>query len=197
MQGISRRIDEYMAFSLRMDQAPLKRLRHRYRQEYGTTMRGLLVEHGVDPDDYLAYVHDLPIEDLLAPNVALKQVLGELPWRKVVFTSATRQHANRVLAALDVAAHFDGVFDIRDTQYVCKPNAAAYHSVCDALGVGAAECIMIEDSIPNLQAAKTLGMLTVLVGSADGADGADFVIDRIEAISDIGRGLAEVSADKG
>jgi putative hydrolase of the HAD superfamily len=197
MQGISRRIDEYMAIRLGMGEALLKRLRRRYREEYGTTMRGLLVEHGVDTDDYLAYVHDLPIQDLLAPNVALDQALGELPWRKVIFTSATREHADRVLAALDVEAHFEGVFGIRDTGYVCKPNAVAYHSVCDALDVGADECIMVEDSLPNLQAAKKLGMLTILVGCADGVDGADFVIRRIEAIADIAHWVAGGAADQG
>jgi putative hydrolase of the HAD superfamily len=190
MDTISQRINAYMAERLGMDEALIGQLRPRYWKEYGTTLRGLYVELGADPEDYLAYVHGFSVRDMLAPNAELDQVLGRLPWRKVILTSASGDHAHRVLTALGVRQHFERIFGIEDTGYVCKPHPSAYRTVLDSLGVGAEDSIMLDDSIANLRAAGALGMLTVLVGSTDHEDGADFVIRRIEEAGDVTRLLA-------
>jgi putative hydrolase of the HAD superfamily len=190
MDVLSQRINEYMALRLGMDEETIKALRPRYWEQYGTTMRGLTTEHGISADDYLAYVHDFSVRGLLAPNAELDAVLQRLPWRKVVFTSSTRGHTQQVLEALGIAQHFDRIFDIRDTGYVCKPDPAAYRVVLLALGMQAEQCLLVDDSLPNLQAAARLGMTTVWVGSHGCADGVTWAIDRIEGMADVARVVA-------
>jgi len=182
MDVISQRINEYMALRLGMDEVTRKALRTRYMSQYGTTMRGLLLEHGIDADDYLEHVHGFSVQEMLTPNAELDAALVQLPWRKVIFTSSTREHTQKVLAALGVTRHFERTFDIRQTGYVCKPNPAAYHSVLEVLGLRAEQCLLVDDSLPNLQTAASLGMATVWVGSHDRADGVTWAIDRIESI---------------
>jgi putative hydrolase of the HAD superfamily len=187
MDVVGKRINEYMAQRLGMDEATIKTLRSRYWEQYGTTMRGLLLEHGINADDYLDYVHGFSVRELLAPNAELARVLEQLPWRKVIFTSSTREHTQQVLEALAIARHFGRTFDIRDTGYVCKPNPAAYQVVLQTLGLQAEQCLLVDDSLPNLQAAAKLGMVTVWVGSQERADGVTWAIDRIECIADVAR----------
>jgi len=190
MQAISGRINSYMVERLGMAQDLVRQLRPRYWEEYGTTLRGLYVESGIDPEDYLPYVHDFSVEELLAPNAELDRVLGSLPWRKVVLTSASKEHAHRVLTALGVRQHFERLFGIRDTCHVCKPHPSAYRTVLDTLCISAEHSIMLDDSIANIHAAGALGMVTVLVGPDHVVDGADFVISRIEEAADVARRLA-------
>lgn len=191
MDMVSQRISQYMALRLGMDEATIKELRPRYWKQYGTTMRGLLVEFQIDPDDYLFYVHDFLVAELLAPNHELNQALALLPWRKVIFTNSTRQHAQQVLAALEVEQHFERIFDIKDTGYVGKPHPSAYHSVLDLLATRAEHCIVFDDSIVNLHAARELGMVTVLVGSAARVDGVDLAIAKIEEVAEVVHGGLE------
>jgi putative hydrolase of the HAD superfamily len=187
MDVVGRRINDYMALRLGMDEATIKALRPRYWEQYGTTMRGLLLERGIDADDYLDYVHGFSAQEFLAPNVELDRALAGLPWRKVIFTSSTREHTQQVLVALAIARHFERTFDIRDTRYVCKPDPAAYHVVLEALGLQAEQCLLVDDSLPNLQTAASLGMTTVWVGSQQRAEGVAWAIDRIESIADVAR----------
>ena len=185
MEAISRRINAYMVERLGMDKALVRKLRPRYWREYGTTLRGLCVEGDIDPEDYLSFVHDLPVGEMLAPNAELDRVLGSLPWRKVILTSASSEHAHRVLTALGVRQHFERLFGIRDTGYVCKPHPSAYRTVFDALNISAELSIMLDDSIANLLAAGALGMVSVLVGPDHDEDGADFVIGRVEEAANV------------
>ena len=185
MEAISSRISAYMIERLGMDRAQVRKLRPRYWKEYGTTLRGLCVESDIDPEDYLSYVHDFSVGEMLAPNAELDRVLGSLPWRKVILTSASSEHAHTVLTALGVRQHFERLFGIRDTGYVCKPHPSAYRTVFDALNISAELSIMLDDSIANLRAAGALGMITVLVGPDHDEDGADFVIGRIEEAADV------------
>lgn len=185
MDIVSRRINEYMALRLGMDEATINKLRPHYWKQYGTTMRGLLVEFQIDPDDYLSYVHNFSVAELLAPNEGLHEALTRLPWHKVIFTNASAQHAQEVLAVLGVREHFERIFDIRDTGYVGKPDPSAYHCVLDSLGAGAGDCIALDDSIANLRTARELSMITVLVGSVERVDGVDFAIARIEEVAEV------------
>ena len=198
MEAVSQRICAYMATRLGMDEATINELRPRYWKQYGTTMRGLLVEYHIDPDEYLWYVHDLAMTDFLTANEELGQALADVPWYKVVFTNASRQHAEKTLAAIDVSQHFQRVFDIKDTGYIGKPDLRAYQHVLDALGAAAPECVIIEDSAVNLRPAKALGMTTVLVGLEEAAerlaagettDSADFAIGRIVDVARVARRL--------
>jgi len=192
MGVVSRRIDGFMATRLGMDEALIRQLRPRYWQQYGTTMRGLLEEYEIDADDYLSYVHDFCVTDLLAKNERLDRVLTGLSWRKAIFTNAPAEHAHKVLEALGVAHHFERVFDVRATGLVAKPDPRAFRHVVEALGVDVDACVVLDDSMPNLKTAKRLGMVAVLVGSAQRADGVDFAISSIEEVAEVARDLASV-----
>lgn len=165
-------------------------LRRRYFQTYGTTMRGLQVNHHIDPDEYLHYVHDIPLDQYLQPNPKLDGVLAGLPQQKIIFTNASREHAERVLDTLGIRHHFVQIVDVRDMDYESKPHAIAYRRICDLLDVQPRDCMLVEDNVRNLQPAKNLGMTTVLVG--DVSQGLDHSVDyTIPCIEDIGQVIGQ------
>lgn len=168
-------------------------LRRHYFQTYGTTMRGLQVNHYVDPDEFLHFVHDIPLHEYLQPNPQLDAILGSITQDKVIFTNASREHAERVLDHLGIRRHFERIVDVRDMDYKSKPQPGAYRRICGLLDVRPEECVLVEDNIRNLHPAKALGMVTVLVsnGSACTDDGIDYVIPRIE---EIGAVLTQIAA---
>ena len=166
-------------------------LRQRYFQTYGTTMRGLQINHHIDPDEFLHYVHDIPLDQFLGPNPELDAVLASLPQAKIIFTNASREHAEAVLAVLGIRRHFVQIVDVRDMDYESKPHAVAYRRICELLDVPPNQCLLVEDNVRNLAPAKALGMTTVLVGdgSQAGSDIVDYAIGRVE---DIQRVLVEI-----
>ena len=194
MNEIRRLILRYIETRLGLSPAEADSLRHEYLQAYGTTMRGLQVNHHIDPDEYLEFVHDFPLHDCLQPNPALDEVLASLPQDKVIFTNASREHATRVLTVLGLARHFKRIVDIRDMGYESKPEPAAYRRICEMLVVRPEECLLVEDSVRNLRPARALGMMTVLVhGGSDSADDSvDYSISRLE---EIGRVLTNLAPD--
>jgi putative hydrolase of the HAD superfamily len=184
---------DYIRTHLLLSAEEAEALRRKYFQAYGTTMRGLQLNHGIDPDEFLAFVHDLPLELYLEPNPELDAALARLPQEKVVFTNASREHAERVLAILGIGRHFERIVDVRDVGYESKPQPGAYRRICELLRVEPWECAIVEDSARNLLPARALGMATVLV-QADGAGaqpGVDVAIERIEEIEDAIRRVAD------
>ena len=172
-------------FDLSPEQADL--LRRQYFAMYGTTMRGLQINHHIDPDEFLHYVHDIPLHQFLQPNPELDAVLAAIPQDKIVFTNASREHAGRVLSTLGIRQHFSRIVDVRDLNYESKPQPSAYRRICELLDLQPEECMLVEDNVRNLQPAKALGMITVLVanGQDAAADAADHVIARIEDIEQV------------
>ncbi|OGO34590.1 MAG: pyrimidine 5'-nucleotidase, partial [Chloroflexi bacterium RBG_16_57_11] len=118
------RMGQYMVEVLGLPEDQVPALRRSYFETYGTTLRGLQIHHHVDPDDYLSYVHDLPLEQYIRPNPALRALLLSLPQQRWVFTNSDADHARRVMTILDVQDCFDGIIDIRALEYVCKPEPA-------------------------------------------------------------------------
>lgn len=158
------RINRYMREVVGIAAAEVDGLRRAYWAQYGVTLGGLMRHYGVDPEDYLEYVHDVDVRGRLVPDPDLRTALEALRGTKVVFTNGSRGHADRVLGALGLADQFADIFDIRVADYRPKPYADPYHAVLRRLGVEGARCVMVEDSLPNLETAKHLGMRTVLVG---------------------------------
>jgi putative hydrolase of the HAD superfamily len=177
MQAIGRLIRQYIVQEYGMTAEEADTLARRYHQEYGTSMRGLLLNHNLDAERFLAYVHDFPV-DVLQPNPHLDALLAGLPGEKVIFTNADRAHAERVLAQLGIRRHFSRIVDVVAIDYISKPNLAAYTNCLHLLDAHPAECVLIEDTGRNLTPAKQLGMTTVLVdGNPD--DCADYKIPTI------------------
>jgi putative hydrolase of the HAD superfamily len=174
-----------------MPPAEVPTLREHYYRVYGTTMRGLQVHHGIDPEDYLAYVHNIPIEDYIGPNDELDRVLAEIGMEKTIFTNASAEHARRVLAVLGIERHFDCIIDVRALGYIAKPDPEAYQRALAILGAEGDECLIVDDRARNLTPAKKLGMITVLVSDDATATrqgqskDVDFVIGEVVEIGDV------------
>jgi putative hydrolase of the HAD superfamily len=191
MVEIGRLMGQYMEERLGMSPTEVPALREFYYRTYGTTMRGLQIHHGIDPEDYLAYVHRVPLEDYIGPNGELDRVLAEIEAEKVVFTNASAEHARHVLAILGIERHFNCIIDVRALGYMSKPNPEAYQRALEILGVEGDECLIIDDRARNLAPAKKLGMITVLVSNEktvspqDQLKEVDFVIGEVAKIGDV------------
>lgn len=184
-------IHRYLEERLGIPREEVPQLRRAYYERYGTTLRGLQLHHRVDPDDYLAFVHDVDVTRYLRPNPALDAMLATLPQEKVLFTNASLEYALRVLDALGIRRHFRRIFDIRALGYHCKPDPLAYQIVLEALEAEGPECLLIEDTVRNLRAGRQLGMRTLLVGQApDAQDGVDFWVPDILDLPRIVRALS-------
>jgi putative hydrolase of the HAD superfamily len=194
---VSKRITAFIAerFTLPPDAA---RVRQRdFFMRYGTTLRGLMVEHGVDPGPFLDYVHAIDV-GLLESNPGLGGRLARLPGRKLVFTNASRRHAERVLDQLGIGPHFEEIFDIAAADYVPKPDRSSYALMLERHNVEPETACMIEDMARNLEPAKALGMRTVwLKGDIEwarrqGADPSPPYVDHI--VNDLEHWLDELIA---
>ncbi len=161
-EQVDRRINEMSArvLGLPLDQARL--VQKEYLRKYGTTLRGLMIEHDVDRDEYLDYVHDLDLTPIAA-NPRLGAALGRLPGRKIVFTNGTQAHAGRILAKLGIAGRFEAVFDIHAANYLPKPEPAIYDLLVKLHAIQPRAAILFEDMARNLKPAHDLGMTTAWV----------------------------------
>jgi putative hydrolase of the HAD superfamily len=155
----ARMTDYVMAFLKLPREEAYARQKELYRR-YGTTLNGLMKEHGAEPDAYLHYVHDIDLSDLV-PDPALSEALARLPGRRFVFTNGCRDHAARILDRLEMGDLFDQVWDIRTMDFAPKPDPGAYASVVSAAGVAAATAAMFDDIARNLVPARAMGMTTV------------------------------------
>jgi putative hydrolase of the HAD superfamily len=172
-------ITAFMVARLGMTAAEADALRARYREELGTTLNGLMRDHAVSPDEYLAWVHAIDIEELLGPDAALLAMLRALPHEKLVFTNGSSAHAERILACLGVRECFVDVYSLERVAYVPKPQRAAFESVLRALAVPAAHCLLIDDRVDNLRTAGALGMHTLLVGDAEVPTGVEAAVPSV------------------
>ena len=118
---INKQIADYIARALNIGEEDAIAQRRDYYQKYGTTLRGLMMEHKIDPDDYLRYVHDIDYSNVL-PDPALGKAIEALPGRKYIFTNGDRPHAERTAAALGISDHFEDIFDIVAADLMPKPN---------------------------------------------------------------------------
>jgi putative hydrolase of the HAD superfamily len=161
-QQVDDRIREYVAKFLRVSAEDAFKVQKDYYKRYGTTMRGLMTEHGVDPDDYLEFVHEID-HSPLEPNPALGAAIEQLPGRKLILTNGTRKHAEAVMKRLEIDRHFEDVFDIAAADLDPKPLPQVYDRFLKKHGVDPARAAMFEDLARNLEVPHALGMTTVLV----------------------------------
>ena len=163
--AIKERMNIYMRERMGISESDVPRLREKYFREYGTTLRGLQANHKMDVDDFLAFVHDLPLEDYLTPNPTLRSVIASLPTRKLIFTNADISHAQRVLAALELTSLFDSIVDVNAVAPYCKPMPESFAIAMKAAGESdPARCVMIDDLPRTTRAASDFGMLGALYG---------------------------------
>lgn len=176
-QAIGDKMDVYLKEVLGLPEEEVAPLRMAYAEKYGTTLRGLMANFRVDADEFLRYVHDLPLDRYLRPDPHLRALIAGLPQRTWVFTNADAFHAGRVLRFLGLDGLFEGVIDVRAVQFLSKPDPLAYQKAMQIAGeADPHRCVLIDDSARNLRTARELGFLTVLVGGGQADHAADFVI---------------------
>lgn len=175
----------YIASLLSLPRDEARKLQKRFYLEYGTTLRGLMELHKIDPDDFLEQVHDIDYS-ILKPDPGLGAAIRALPGRKFIFTNGNRSHAEKAARQLGILDHFDDVFDIVAGGLMPKPHRDIYDRFVATHAVNGAEAAMFEDLARNLIEPKALGMKTVLIVPRN------FEADFIEAWEQDGREAGHV-----
>mgnify|MGYP005714593403 FL=1 len=160
---ISNRITDFIMskYSLDIDQA--KKIQKEYYLKYGLTLRGLIVEKKLEPDEFLDYVHDVEHPEL-KKNDQLISKIRILEGKKIIFTNATSKHAKKILKILELEHDFDQIIDIKDLEYIPKPDKRSYKKLLECLNLNKEnldKTIFFEDTVKNLIPAKELGITTV------------------------------------
>ena len=159
---IERRMTRWVMDHLGLTRDSADHLRATYWKTYGTTLAGLMREHGVEPQPYLAYVHDIDFS-VLSPDPALAAHIRALPGRRIVYTNADIRYAARVLAARGLSGLFDAVYGVEEAGFLPKPERAAFETVFALDRLAPASAAMFEDDSHNLLAPHDMGMQTVHV----------------------------------
>jgi len=172
---VDARMSAFIQELLSLGAGDARRVQKQYFHEHGTTLRGLMNHHEVDPEAFLDFVHDIDFS--VVPHApGLEAALSQLAGRKLVFTNATVPYAERVLARLGIAHHMEAIFDIVAADYRPKPEPASYHQLIEEHGIDPSRAVLVEDIARNLAPAAALGMTTVWVPndtdwSQNGAEG--------------------------
>ena len=189
---IDERMSAYIQRLLGCDAAEAKQVQKAHFHEHGTTLAGLMKEHDVDPHEFLADVHDIPL-DRVEADERLAALLPLLPGRRFVFTNGDAPYARRVLERIGVHDHFDVLHDIHASELRPKPDPHGYALLCKRFGIDPRNAVLAEDMVQNLAPAKALGMTTVWVdnGSERGNHGFDPAIVDV-CVTDIGDWLQSI-----
>ena len=158
------KITTFLSRYLALQPLKARALQKEYLAEYGTTLSGLMAVHGLDPAEFLDYVHDVDLS-ALEPDPSLRRAIERLPGRKFIFTNGSRAHAKNIASHLNLWDLFDGSFGVDDVDYIPKPRRSPYVKFCDYFTIDPQTAIMFEDSLRNLEVPKAMGMKTVRVTS--------------------------------
>ena len=184
--AIKGRMNEFMRDRMNIPVNEIPALREKYYLQYGTTMRGLQANHKIDVDDFLAYVHDLPLSNYLTPDPVQRSIIASLPTRNLIFTNADSSHAERVLAALNLRDLFPIIVDVNAVTPYCKPMPASFKIAMELAGESdPARCVMIDDLTRTTRAAKEAGMSSILFGGTASYEDAHASLSDWNELTDI------------
>lgn len=161
---IDRKMETYVGRLLGLGAEEARLVQKRYFHEHGTTLRGLMLSHNVDPADFLAFVHDLDFS-VLAKDQRMRAGLLALPGRRIVFTNGDAPYARRVLDAIGILDCFEAIHDVVAMDYRPKPDPHAYAGICATFGLDPEESLFADDMAHNLKPAKALGMRTLWINN--------------------------------
>ncbi|HET9232124.1 MAG TPA: pyrimidine 5'-nucleotidase [Vitreimonas sp.] len=161
---IGERMTAYIARTLALEHAEAFAVRERYFHQYGATVVGLAMHHGIDAHDFLADVHDADYS-VLSPDAELAELIGALGGRRIIFTNGGGGHPQRALGRLGLAHLFETIVDIETCELAPKPQHEAYQRLIARCGIDPAETLLIEDTLRNLEPAHAMGFATALVGA--------------------------------
>ena len=156
---VDKKMSEYISEKMNVDLIKAKKIQKKYFYEYGTTLSGLMKQEGIDPHDFLKFVHNINIE-WLPKDLKLREELIKIKEKKYIFTNGSHEHVKNVTKQLGIDDLFDGAFDITDADFVPKPHLDAYQKLIKKFNINPNKSILIEDIAHNLEQAKNLGMKT-------------------------------------
>ena len=161
-QQVHKLMGEFISKNLKMDMVEAKKLQSKYYKQHGTTLRGLMDNHGVEPDYFLDEVHKLDYS-IVGPDEILNKELEKLQGRKIIYTNANKKHAIDVLERINLANFFDEIFDIKMANYIPKPEIRPYEQIIDIFNINPSSSAMFDDIAKNLVPAKKVGFTPVWV----------------------------------
>jgi putative hydrolase of the HAD superfamily len=156
---IDKKMSAFISEKMNVDLVKAKEIQKKYFYEYGTTLSGLMKQDGIDPHDFLEFVHDIDIS-WLPKDLKLREELLKIKEKKYIFTNGSHAHVENVTKQLGINGLFDGAFDIVDANFVPKPHVDPYKKIIEKFDIEATKSILIEDIAHNLEQAKNLGMKT-------------------------------------
>lgn len=190
---VDRRIGLYIQELLNLDPEAARALQKQYFRDHTTTLKGLMVNHGIDPAHFLEFVHQIDVSGV-SEDPVLERALERLPGKKLIYTNGSVAHARNVMHRLGIGHHFQDIFDIVAAEYLPKPADASFAQLIATYGIDPERAVFVDDMARNLKPAAALGMTTVLVASdhdwaqptAADEDFIDYTTDNLaEWLSDI------------
>jgi len=161
-QQVHRLMGEFISKNLNIDLTEAKKLQSKYYKQHGTTLRGMIDNHGTNPDHFLEEVHKLDYS-IVGPNDLLNKELQKLKGRKIIYTNANKQHVINVLERIDLTNFFDEIFDIKMANYIPKPEIKPYEQIIDLFNINPKSSAMFDDIARNLVPAKKVGFTPVWI----------------------------------
>lgn len=174
---VNENIDRYVMSRCGVGLKKAQAVRRRYIGLYGSTLGGLMKDHGVDPGHYLKAVHDVPVEDLLVRDERLQKVLAGMRGGMVVFSNGSSGYVRRILEALGVSSLFEDLFTIEFMDFIPKPRVYPFRKVMELYGRKPGDCVLVDDRPANVRTALDMGMSAVFVGNDGSLPGALTVPD--------------------
>jgi len=177
---VERKIGDYVQTLLKLEPEAASRRQKELFMAHGTTLKGLMVEHDVDPHDYLTFVGDIDFSHL-QPDPDLRAQLLDLEGRRIIFTNADRPYAEKVLDRLGIADVFDGLFDVIDADFVPKPHRTPYEKLIAAHDINPGNAVFFEDMARNLSQAHAMGIATVWIDTGNVYGRGGLEVDRVHS----------------
>lgn len=182
---IGGRIDKYIENHIQMDTDKISEFRLMCREKYGTTLMGLRTLYDIDDKEYMRFVHDVNLSQVLEKSEDLVQMLDDLPHRKIVFTSSYVDHARNVMQYLEIEEYFEDILDAFSTHPFVKPQQEAFLKALELVGIESSQgCIFIDDMLSNVLSAKETGFYSILVSKNSDFD-YPFRINEITQLADM------------
>ncbi len=161
-QQVHRLMGEFISKNLNIDLTEAKKLQSKYYKQHGTTLRGMIDNHGTNPDYFLEEVHKLDYS-IVGPNDLLNKELKKLEGRKIIYTNANKKHAIDVLERINLTNFFDEIFDIKMANYIPKPEIKPYQQIIELFNINPKSSAMFDDIARNLVPAKKVGFTPVWI----------------------------------
>ncbi len=159
---VDKKMTKFISEKLKIDTLEAREIQKNYFQEYNTTLNGMIKNHKIDADEFLEFVHDVDLE-FLDKDKVLEDEIKKLNGKKIIFTNGSRAHAENVTKRIGIDKLFDGIFDIRDSEFIPKPSKEPYVKLVESYKIEPQYCIFFEDIARNLKPAFEMGMKTVWI----------------------------------